>query len=140
MFSSKKIILYLTIIIAGVASYAYYQYNKKVESLRAVKADINISAVNLATAFAENEAAASQEFVGKNIAVTGSIINIENSNDSVYNIVLGNDSGNINCLLDVNFIANAKQYSKGETASIVGYCTGYLMDVELNRCYIPAKK
>jgi FAD synthase len=140
MLANKKIILYLAIIVTGVAGYAYYQYNKKVESLKNVNADITISAGKLATAFAQDEIAANKQYLGKNIAVTGNIINIENSNDSIYNITLGNDSGNISCLLDANFIANAKQYKQGETVSIMGYCTGYLMDVELNRCYIPAKK
>ena len=97
-----------------------------------------LAASDLSALYSTYEDSANKKYLGKIIQVTGVITEIENQQDTMLTILLGDtlQLSRVNCLIDKNHIAAAKNNVKGDVVKIKGICTGYLMDVELNRCVI----
>jgi len=92
--------------------------------------------------YESDEAKANQQYLGKAIEVTGAIDEINNQQDTLVNVMVGESSlmHKVSCLLDNRYIASIRNYRVGQQIIIRGICTGYLMDVEMNRCVIIEKK
>ena len=136
--SLKKIFIYVSIISAITAAiYFYKEYNRRPADMALVKADQKINAAKLVTEFTENEAAANKLYLGKTLEVTGAITQTERPNDSIINIFLGDSAAfnKVSCLLDKS-LHKFKDSEPGTVITIRGICTGFLTDVELNRCVI----
>ena len=63
---------------------------------------------------------------------------IDNQQDTLLTIFLGDSllSSGVSCLMDSGYIKLKKVFTPGAQITIKGICTGYLMDVELNRCVV----
>jgi hypothetical protein len=143
MSSSKKIIALLTIVAAIVVSvFAYKEYNRKSTDLSFVKPQVTIDAIKLIAAYENDEPNANKLYLGKVLLVSGKIAAIENQQDTLVTILLGGQDNmhKVSCLLDKAQIKNIKNYSVEKTIAIKGICTGFLADVELNRCVIVDEK
>jgi len=121
----------LLCLIAG-AAWGYYLYQKPRASLTDIKAAYTISASELYNAFEQNEQQANQKYLGKVLAVTGTVDGVQTT-DSTASIQLasGNDMGGINCSLAKSANQKNRMPVKGQTIQLKGRCTGYLMDVNL---------
>jgi tRNA_anti-like len=128
--------LFVALLIAGL--WAYKEYNRKPADIKSEKADLSITAVELLQRYNKNSAAADSAFVDKIVEVSGSIKQIEQTSDSSATIYLGVASleNNVSCLLQASETAKAKNFKQGDSVSLRGVCTGFLMDVELNRCVV----
>jgi hypothetical protein len=136
---NKRIVLItLLIILCSAGIYIYREYNRKPASLNNLSAVVNINADTLISQFALNEAEANKKYLGKVISVKGFINKIDNQQDTLLNILLGNSllSTSVSCLMDSSYIKLKKVFTPGAQITIKGICTGYLMDVELNRCVV----
>lgn len=130
----KKIIIgiLLAAILGGV--YAYYMFNKKIESVANKKADFLLTANELFDAFDSNEDAATSQYVGKVIEISGAVESVE-SNDTTANVVLIADNamiGGINCQMEKG--VSLEGISEGSEAKLKCECQGFLMNVVLNNC------
>jgi tRNA_anti-like len=133
----KYTLVAITVIIAIAAIYGYKEYNRKPADLSNIKPQVTISVDSIITAYENDEAKANAQFLGKTILVNGIIAEMNNQHDTLLNVIMGNDGlHNVSCLLDNKQIENFKKYSVGKRVSIKGICTGFLADVELNRCVI----
>jgi hypothetical protein len=134
----KLTIIFVLIIIGGLAIYAYLEYNRKPANLINKKANLFIAANNLLQDFSVDENAANKKYLGKIIDVSGVVSASNQANDSTFNIILGNnaDGNNVSCLMNIENIMEAKKQQIGDSIVVRGNCTGYLMDVELNQCVI----
>jgi hypothetical protein len=134
----NKIIAAVIIIIAGVAFYGYKEYNRKPANLLNQKPVLLVNANTILQDFSTNETEANKKYLGKIIDVSGIVNSFNNANDSTFNLVLGNnvDGNNVSCLMGIDNINEAKKQQIGDSIVVRGNCTGYLMDVELNRCVI----
>ncbi len=136
---NKRIVfITLLIILCSVGIYIYKEYNRKPVSLDDLPAVVNINADTLISQFALNEAEANKKYLGKVISVKGFINKIDNQQDTLLTILLGDSlsSSNVSCLMDTGYIKLKKVFTPGTQITIKGICTGYLMDVELNRCVV----
>jgi hypothetical protein len=139
MLSKKK---YLLLVLAAaftvVAIYGYKEFNRKTADVSNMKPQIIISVDSIVAAYASAEDAANKKYLGKTIQVSGIIAEVNNQQDTLLNIVLGNaeNMNNVSCLLDKKQLENLKYCTVGKFISIKGICTGFLADVELNRCVI----
>ena len=122
----------------ALSIYAYKEFNRKPADLNKSDAVEHITASDLSALYSNNEDSANKKYLGKVIEVTGSVIDIENQQDTLLTILLGDtlQTGLVSCLMDKNYMADAKNKVRGDIVKIKGICTGYLMDVELNRCVI----
>ena len=67
---------------------------------------------------------------------------IDNENDTLVNVYLGDSTllEKVSCSMDMSKSEEYKKLKPGQQISINGFCTGYLQDVELNRCVILPRK
>lgn len=130
---------YLFILVAAAACwYIYSEYNRKPADLSSVKAHASVIDSVLVAMYMHDEHAANRMYLGKPVDVTGTVSEINNQSDTVVNVMLGNpdELHRVSCLMDANHINKLKKYNQGNKITIRGICTGFLMDVELNRCVI----
>ena len=134
----KKISVFILLAVL----YGIKEYNRKPTDLSKVNPEATISAVALITSFKENEATANKTFLGKTVLVNGIISEIDNENDTLINVYLGDSTllEKVSCTMDMSKSDEYKNLKKGQQISIKGFCTGYLQDVELNRCVIFPQK
>lgn len=129
------VFILLLIIIVSVAAGLYLFY-KKHPDITKTKPDYKINATELEKEFETDEQAASQKFGNKVLEVNGIISSINPSEGNNINITLetGNDMSSVICTLSSNPEISALK--PGNSATIRGVCSGFLMDVLLNNCAI----
>lgn len=132
----KQIALVFVLVIVSIGAVVYYQLNKP-HKQAAVKADVEITASDLATAFETDEATANKTYLDKVVAVTGQISEISTNQQGFTIVVLkGTDMSGVSCtLLEKNLAVE-----KNSTIRLQGFCNGYLTDVVLDRCVLNTLK
>jgi tRNA_anti-like len=137
----KYVLVAITAIIAIAAIYGYKEFNRKPADVSNIKPQLVITVDSIIVAYENDEAKANAQFLGKTILVNGIIAEMNNQHDTLLNVIMGNNGlHNVSCLLDNRQLENFKKYSVGKPVSIKGICTGFLADVELNRCVIVNEK
>jgi hypothetical protein len=139
---SKKntVIIAVLIIIAAAAAYGYKEYYRKPADVTSIAPTAKVSAAEIAGIYDSDEARANKLYLGKTIQVTGAIAEIINQQDTLVNVLIGDSNSlhKVSCLLAHEYNNEIKQYTIGKPITIKGICTGFLIDVELNRCVIVA--
>jgi hypothetical protein len=138
----KKIILILLVIAIPLSIYLYKEYQRKPADLFSVQPAAKVNAGEFLDAYEKDEAAANQLYLGKTIQVNGIIAEIVKQQDTLANVMIGDTASmhKVSCLLDKQHIGLINQYKEGQQITIKGICTGFLMDVEMNRCVIVEKE
>lgn len=134
----KYILVGFVVLAIAIGIYAYKEYNRKPTDLANKEAVDHLSASAIINAYSTKEDDANKKYLGKVIQVSGTVVELSNQEDTAFTVLLG-DSTNmsrVSCTIDKRHIAAAKKYSIGKVVNVRGICTGYLMDVELNRCLI----
>ena len=129
----KKILFVVLIVVAVAAAVAYKEYNRKPADLATLKPELEVPADDLIAAYATDEAKANQQYLGKVVEVTGLV----SGGTTANNILLGTSpNAKVSCLLDSAHTLQNKAIKPGDKLRLRGVCTGFLLDVELNRCVI----
>ncbi len=140
MISKKIKYLLIVFCVSAIALgiYAYVEYNRESPDLADTKPLENTTASVLIDAYSNEEDAANKKYLGKVIEVSGTVVEVLNLQDTALTVLLGDtvNMSRVSCSFDKNHIAAAKKLVVGNNVSVKGICTGYLMDVELNRCLI----
>ena len=95
-----------------------------------LKPIFKIDAQELLKQFEANESEATSRYTDKTISV-GGIVSYTNVTDSSASIFL-NDAGSVGsiiCVFQKNSYSECKKLKTGDSATIKGICSGYLMDV-----------
>ncbi len=131
----------VVVAIVIAAAFAYFEYNREPADLTSLKAQVTVSAIELVNEYETNEEVANARYLGKTVDVTGIIAEINNQKDTLVNVMLGDAAGlhKISCLLSSTHAATIQSFEINDSITLRGICTGYLMDVELNRCVIIKK-
>jgi hypothetical protein len=118
---------------------ALYLYNKKSPDLAKVKPDYIVTSVDLQKSFEENEKLASAKYINKIIEVTGKIRSVNPPKNNIISISLStdNDLSSINCTFAESIDPEA--LNPGNTVTIRGECSGFLINVLLKNCIIIEK-
>lgn len=130
-----KKILISGFILAIIGSFiGYKMYNKPHVDVSETSAEIIIKASELMDEFSVNENNANKKYLEKIIAVSGKITSIAIENEKpIVTLQTNDDLGSILCHFDKNG-TSIQQLKEGQTITIKGICTGYLMDVVLVKC------
>lgn len=138
----KYTLLAIIFIIVFGSIYAYKEYHRKPADLSNQNVQVAISAANLIAAYEKDETNANTLFLGKTILVTGNIVEITNQQDTLITVILGAsaDMHKVSCQLSATQKESVKNYTASKPILIKGICTGFLIDVELNRCVIVNEK
>lgn len=118
-----------------VAILAYLWIFRKAEpSVNSKNADFEISAGELLQHFENDEVSASKTFVDKVIIVKGPVDTVSEDSLTITVYLREEDAfSGVLCSFDKSVI-NAEGLNKGNVVRIKGICSGYLLDVILNRC------
>jgi hypothetical protein len=144
--NKKRIIIGgILVVIVLVAVYGWYQYNRTVQGLANVRADLSVNAKDLINEFVNNEETANKKYLNKILSVKGMIKSVEAA-QGAGTIVLGDTSelSSVRCLLDSTASSTTGSLQKGTVITIKGAITGFNKDetgllgsdVQLNRCVI----
>lgn len=136
----KRFQLLLALLLAVILAaglFAWKEYHRTGTNITGIKTAVQTDAITMLKEFETDETSANQKFNGKAIAVTGTVIKIENT-DSIQQIVLGNRANisNIVCQFSANQKEQLAAVKTGSTITIKGICTGMLIDVILTDCII----
>ena len=136
----KKIIAWallsvLLITVTG-AVIGYKMYTKPHRNVDQVKA-VQVSALELVTAYENNEAEANAQYLDKVLEVKGEITGIsKNQKEEPVITLRGTDMSGIICTLEGTGTSGIKLNS---SVVIKGICTGFLTDVVLVRCIFQSR-
>lgn len=139
MIAAKKNIAIVAVFIAvGLAFYFYKEYHRKPDNISGFQPAEKINFSIIVNGYQNDETIANKQYLGKIIQVAGPIADIIKQQDTIINIFIGdiNSLHKVSCLLDKRNAGSIDKYSKGNDITIKGICTGFLLDVELNRCVI----
>lgn len=132
----KKFIIFSTILIwMGIGIFAWYYVNKPADSLESATPDFSISSPAFIAQFNENEEAATQQYLGKVIEISGTVQDItveENGNMSIT--LNGDEMFGVSCKMNKNNEKLIQKVNKGDGIVVKGICSGKLMDVVLVNC------
>lgn len=131
-FAKKNFVAVIVLVAIAAALYGWVWYNKKPASLVDASPTVTVAAETLVQEYTSNETAANEKYLGKTIDVAGTV----SAAGMASGIVLGNGTQKVACLLDSTVAATTAMPVVGSTVKLRGICTGFLMDVELNRCVL----
>lgn len=136
----KKIYKYLLALLAigVVVILIVWQvvFKKSDSSVKNSKAEYEIEASQIINQFETNEEIANTQYLGKVIVVSGTLESFkETPNDISLYIKQETDLSGILCSFDKSAIDITKLQT-GSQIKIKGICTGYLIDVVMNKCVL----
>ena len=129
------LIAVLFIVIAGIVA-ALYTFNLKHKDLQKVKPDFVLSAEDLLKEFETDEIAATNKYINKVLEIRGVIqsVNAGENNALTISLKTGSDLSSVICTLQGN--PDPSAFKTGEPMTLRGECSGFLMDVLLNKCAV----
>lgn len=125
-------LLLIALIVGGI--FAFYEFNRGVQTLDDVNADYEMTADELYSAFETNEKEALKKYEGKVIQLSGKIVEIKKSEKGTNLTLEAEDAmlGGVNC----TFAQLDEELKEGESIRLKGRCQGFLMNVVLNNCVL----
>lgn len=139
---SKKgtLLLIIAFIICSGGIIAYSVWNKPFSNPLQGDA-INVTAIKLFNDFNTDESAAQKKYVpekpgDKTLQVTGEISEIgkNQEGETYYNLKTTDEIFKVKCVMDKE--SDAGNFKVGDNITLRGFCTGFNMDVIVNRCKI----
>ena len=136
MKKNKIVIVILIVGFVGVFV-AYKMYNKPHVNVVDIKSDIILSASKILNDFSTDENVANKLYLEKIIKINGTIseLNIEKER-GIITLKTTDDFGSVLCHLSEGGMKKMKSLKVGQTITLKGICTGFLMDVILVKCEI----
>jgi hypothetical protein len=133
----KKISIYILIIGLLGIFIGYKMYNKPHINVAKKSVDINIAASTLLADFSSDETKANSKYLDKIIAVKGRVATIEfNGEKAAISLQTKDDFGSVVCYLVKDEFKKSAEIKEGQEGVLKGICTGFLMDVILDKCVI----
>lgn len=131
----KKLLIVTAILILGAVIYGVIEFNRGEKVLSDVKSDITISANELLTAFQTDEATANTKYNDKVVEVSGEVQQSDvQDGKTIVRLNAGDSMAGVTCELDDKATHKRTEFKQGEQVTFKCTCSGFLMDVVLNRC------
>lgn len=121
--------------LAGIITGIYF-YNLRNKNLLKEKPDYTITAEELQKAFESDENASTSKFVNKIVEVTGVISSIEKGENDAFNVALKTGSSMSSVICTFPGDSGISGLAPGQTVTLRGECSGFLLDVLLNNCVL----
>ncbi len=125
--------------VAGILA-AVYLYNLKEKDLGKVKPDYVMTASALQKAFEVGEDLAVEKYANKIIEVTGVIGSVKYGENNSVNVSLETESNYTLVICTFRNFEDLPDLNPGQTITIRGECSGYLLDVLMNNCVLVGVK
>jgi DNA/RNA endonuclease YhcR with UshA esterase domain len=135
--NTKKIIA--VILGFGIISLfiVYKIYNKPHVNVLDEKSDITITADQIINNFSSDETKANRSYLDKIIKISGVISELKVvKQKGIITLKTNHDFGSVLCHLSDKASQKINSLKEGQTVTLKGICTGFLMDVILVKCEI----
>ena len=132
----KKIFFGIGILLCCLIGWGVYTTFKPHRNVSGEETAASRSATELYHDFEQHEALANKEWVGKIIEVSGIISSVNESGNYISIYLEGSTDGGINCSVLKKDLETGEKFQPGDTVTIKGRCSGFLMDVNLVDCII----
>ncbi len=114
----KKVLIALAVLLVAGAAVGFYLWNKPHENMERAKADMTLQAAQLFAEYNTDQAAADAKYLDKTVAVQGVVKEVNKDEGSVKILLETGSDFNVLCTL----------------VTFKGKCTGFNLDVQLERC------
>ena len=138
--STRKILFAGILVLLLAIGFGWYQFSRGHADLTKAKPDFQLAATELHAAFVQDYNQSSQRYVGKVLAVSGQVNNVQRSETGTVVALKASEMGDILCSLAGE---SPEGLSEGQKITLVGECTGALgdadlglLDVNLVRCVL----
>jgi hypothetical protein len=133
----KRFIIALLVLAVLVAYLGWKWVNRTGDtSVASQKTELEVTSPDLIKDFESNETIANKKYIGKVIGVSGTIAEIkENKTDISVYLKEPNGISGVSCSFSKDAI-HQEGLKVGQNIRLKGICSGYLMDVVLNKCAI----
>lgn len=143
----RTILLIALALIIVLGFYGYREYMRGNKDLQEVAPAATLSAPELIKAFEADSAGANKSYLGKILAVSGTVKSVEKE-EGAATITLGEPGtmSSVRCSMDTAHLAAVAGVQEGQAITIKGACTGFNQDellgsdVVLNRCVLATDK
>ena len=132
----KKYLFGIVILLLILAAFGIYQVYKPHRNAAGEPAAASLAAPDLYLEFQHDENAANKKWVGKVIEVSGIITSVNESAAYVSVNLKATAEGGVNCSILKKDLNPKDKLKAGDSLTIKGQCTGFLMDVNLVDCVI----
>jgi hypothetical protein len=130
----KVVLFFVFFIVVSAILAALYFYNLKHTDMSKAHPDFVITATALLKEFEDNETSASAKYVNKILEVDGIIGSINTAKDNILTISLRTESDLSSVICTFPAVADPSKFRAGDSITLRGECSGFLMDVLLNNC------
>jgi hypothetical protein len=132
----KKIFFGIGVVLLCLAAWGIYSVYKPHRNVEGEEAAATMTATNLYNEFKNTESAADKKWVGKVIEVSGTISSVNEAGSYASVNLVATADGGINCSILKKDLSPDDKFNKGDSITIKGKCTGFLMDVNLVDCVV----
>lgn len=130
----KKVLIALAVLLVAGAAVGFYLWNKPHENMERAKADMTLQAAQLFAEYNTDQAAADAKYLDKTVAVKGVVKEVNKDEGSVKILLETGSDFNVLCTLDELSQHARTDFPIGEKVTFKGKCTGFNLDVQLERC------
>lgn len=130
----RLVLIFIVLALLAAAVTWKYTFRKSDTSVGDRRSDVEITVAMLVQAFESDEHAANAMYLDKIVTVTGTVESVTTDTTAISVYLKESDAlTGVICSFDGK-AAGISSLNKGMQVSIKGICTGYLMDVVMNRC------
>ncbi len=135
---TRQVLLVLLIGVALLALVLLYVFRGAEDSVKKHQPDYVLTSVALYSEFESDENASNKKYLGKVVEVSGEISEIEIDESGSASILLSADTpfGGIRCNFAPGSDSDLSALAVGSRVLVKGSCSGMLMDVVLDKCYL----
>ena len=125
-----KVLLFVLVVGAIGAFYAYKEFNRKPTNTATAKADYTVSATGILEEFSKADSISSKTYTEKLLQVDGIVKEITKDDKGLYTVALGDTTqmSSVRCSIDSSYTNQASKLAKGEKLTVKGICSGYNAD------------
>jgi hypothetical protein len=130
----KKILIVLAVLLVAGLAVGYYLWNKPHENMERSKPNFTIEAAQLFAEYNADQTAADAKYLDKTVEVRGVVKEVTKEEGSVKIILETGSDFSVLCTLDALSKHPRTDFPVGEKVTFKGKCTGFNLDVQLERC------